>query len=115
MAGVTSHFVLAEVERHPFPEERRNTVFLWEGVTLYLGEDELRKTLRGVREHAASGSVLAFLTSKCAWSGGVKKKTCRSKALPSRRSSYPFFFYHILVYLRTIFFAKRVRYTVNLP
>ena len=58
MAGVTSHFVLAEVERHPFPGERRRMVFLWEGVTLYLGEDEVRMTLRGVREHAASGSVL---------------------------------------------------------
>ena len=39
-------------------EERRKTVFLWEGVTLYLGEDEVRMTLRGVREHAASESVL---------------------------------------------------------
>ena len=36
----------------------RKTVFLWEGVTLYLGEDDVRKTLRGVREHAAPGSVL---------------------------------------------------------
>lgn len=36
----------------------RKTVFLWEGVTLYLREDDVRKTLRGVRERAAPGSVL---------------------------------------------------------
>ena len=36
----------------------RKTAFLWEGVTLYLSEDDVRKTLRGVREHAAPGSVL---------------------------------------------------------
>ena len=37
----------------------RKTAFLWEGVTLYLGEDDVRKTLRGAREHSAPGSVLA--------------------------------------------------------
>ena len=31
----------------------RKTAFLWEGVTLYLGEDDVRKTLRGVRAHAS--------------------------------------------------------------
>ena len=36
----------------------RKTAFLWEGVTLYLGEDDVRKTLRGVREHSAPGSVV---------------------------------------------------------
>lgn len=36
----------------------KKTAFLWEGVTLYLSEDDVRKTLRGVREHAAPGSVL---------------------------------------------------------
>ena len=36
----------------------RKTAFLWEGVTLYLREDDVRKTLRGVRERAAPGSVL---------------------------------------------------------
>ena len=36
----------------------RKTAFLWEGVTPYLGEDAVRKTLRGVREHAAPGSVV---------------------------------------------------------
>ena len=36
----------------------RKTAFLWEGVTLYLGEDDVRKTLRGARERSAPGSVL---------------------------------------------------------
>ncbi len=36
----------------------RKTVFLWEGVTLYLSEDDVRRTLRGVRERSAPGSVL---------------------------------------------------------
>ena len=36
----------------------RKTAFLWEGVTLYLGEDDVRRTLRGARERAAPGSVL---------------------------------------------------------
>ena len=35
-------------------------MFLWEGVTLYFGEDE-RRTLRGVREHDASGIVLVVV------------------------------------------------------
>ena len=39
-------------------DPRKKTAFLWEGVTLYLSEDDVRKTLRGVREHAAPGSVL---------------------------------------------------------
>ena len=36
----------------------RKTAFLWEGVTLYLSEDDVRKTLRGVGEHSAPSSVL---------------------------------------------------------
>ncbi len=36
----------------------RRAAFLWEGVTLYLNEDDVRRTLRGAREHAAPGSVL---------------------------------------------------------
>lgn len=36
----------------------RKTAFLWEGVTLYLSEDDVRRTLRGVREQSAPGSVL---------------------------------------------------------
>lgn len=34
------------------------TVFLWEGVSLYLSEEAVRKTLRDVRAHAPAGSVL---------------------------------------------------------
>ena len=88
MAGVTSHFLLAEVELHPFPEERRKTVFLWERVALYLGEDEVRKTLRGVRERAGG----AFLTSNCVWSGGVKKTRAgrRHRLLDVRHTSFFF-------------------------
>lgn len=36
----------------------RKTAFLWEGVTLYLSEADVRKTLRGVRGRAAPGSVV---------------------------------------------------------
>ena len=36
----------------------RKTAFLWEGVTLYLGEEDVRKTLRGARAQSAPGSVL---------------------------------------------------------
>ncbi len=36
----------------------RKAAFLWEGVTLYLSEDDVRRTLRGAREHSAPGSVL---------------------------------------------------------
>ena len=34
------------------------TVFLWEGVTLYLSEEAVRKNMQAVRDHAAPGSVL---------------------------------------------------------
>ena len=34
------------------------TAFLWEGVTLYLSEHDVRKTLRGICGHAGPGSVL---------------------------------------------------------
>jgi len=34
------------------------TVFLWEGVTLYLTEQAVRKTMRDVRTHVPAGSVL---------------------------------------------------------
>lgn len=36
----------------------RKTAFLWEGVTLYLSEDDVRRTLRGVCRRAAPGSVV---------------------------------------------------------
>jgi methyltransferase (TIGR00027 family) len=34
------------------------TLFLWEGVTLYLGEEDVRRALRGMKEHSAPGSVI---------------------------------------------------------
>ena len=36
----------------------RKSIFLWEGVTLYLSEADVRKTINEIRDHAASGSVL---------------------------------------------------------
>jgi methyltransferase (TIGR00027 family) len=36
----------------------KKTLFLWEGVTLYLSEVDVRKTLRDIRAHAPSGSVV---------------------------------------------------------
>lgn len=35
------------------------SIFLWEGVTLYLSETAVRNTLKEIKEHAASGSILA--------------------------------------------------------
>ena len=39
-------------------ERAKKTLFLWEGVTLYLSESEVRKTIQGVRCHAPAGSIL---------------------------------------------------------
>lgn len=39
-------------------DSRKKTLFLWEGVTLYLDEQSVRNTLREIRDHAVSGSVL---------------------------------------------------------
>ncbi len=36
----------------------KKTLFLWEGVTLYLAEKDVRRTLRDIRKHAAPGSVV---------------------------------------------------------
>ena len=36
----------------------KRTLFLWEGVTLYLSEEAVRKTLRDVRACASTGSVV---------------------------------------------------------
>lgn len=35
----------------------KKTLFLWEGVTLYLAEEDVRNTLREMKAHAAAGSV----------------------------------------------------------
>ncbi len=39
-------------------DPRAKTLFLWEGVTLYLAETDVRKTMRDIRENAAEGSVV---------------------------------------------------------
>jgi methyltransferase (TIGR00027 family) len=51
----------------------KRTIFLWEGVTLYLGETAVRKTLRTIKANAAKGSVIvadiyaeSFVTGKYA-------------------------------------------------
>ena len=36
----------------------KRTIFLWEGVTLYLGEAAVRNTLRRVKANAAAGSII---------------------------------------------------------
>jgi len=68
-AGInTSHVTFVEVD---FRQEEifsklcangydtgKRTLFLWEGVTLYLSQSDVRKTLRGICAHAPSGSVL---------------------------------------------------------
>jgi len=39
-------------------DENKVTTFLWEGVTLYLSEKDVRKTLGEIREHSKPGSVI---------------------------------------------------------
>ncbi|MCZ6895588.1 MAG: class I SAM-dependent methyltransferase, partial [Gammaproteobacteria bacterium] len=39
-------------------ERSRKTLFLWEGVSLYLSESDVRKTMQDVRSYAPAGSVL---------------------------------------------------------
>ena len=36
----------------------KRTLFLWEGVALYLSEGEVRTTIRKIRSKAAAGSVV---------------------------------------------------------
>ena len=36
----------------------KKSLFLWEGVTLYLSENDVRKTIKEIKAHAASGSIL---------------------------------------------------------
>ena len=40
-------------------DPQQPTVFLWEGVTLYLAESDVRRTLADIRAHAGAGSVIA--------------------------------------------------------
>jgi methyltransferase (TIGR00027 family) len=39
-------------------DRSRRTLFLWEGVSLYLSESDVRRTMQEVRNHAPAGSVL---------------------------------------------------------
>ena len=39
-------------------DPEKKTLFLWEGVTLYLNEVDVRKMLQDIRGHSASGSVV---------------------------------------------------------
>lgn len=39
-------------------DRSKKTLFLWEGVTLYLSESDVRKTMQDVHNHAPAGSVL---------------------------------------------------------
>ncbi|HEY0262620.1 MAG TPA: class I SAM-dependent methyltransferase [Chitinophagales bacterium] len=52
----------------------RKTLFLWEGVTLYLEERDVRKTIKEIKEYSAKGSVLAtdFYATRFASFKGVK-------------------------------------------
>lgn len=60
------HFVEVDFSTGDWPEALRKAgydpgrpaLFLWEGVTLYLSEEAVRKTLRAVRSLAAPGSIL---------------------------------------------------------
>lgn len=64
----TTHVTFVEVdfrEESVFRKLRANgydsskkTLFLWEGVTLYLNEADVRKTLQDIRGHSATGSVV---------------------------------------------------------
>jgi len=40
-------------------DPQQPTLFLWEGVTLYLAESDVRRTLADIRAHAGAGSVIA--------------------------------------------------------
>jgi methyltransferase (TIGR00027 family) len=52
----------------------KKTMFLWEGVTAYLSENEVRKTIKEIRGHCATGSVLSvdFYAERIASKKSVK-------------------------------------------
>ncbi|MGV8138514.1 MAG: class I SAM-dependent methyltransferase [Mangrovibacterium sp.] len=39
-------------------DPNKKTIFLWEGVTLYISERDVRKTIKEIREHSCPGSIL---------------------------------------------------------
>lgn len=47
---------------------------MWEGVTLYLSESDVRKTLKEIKEHTVSGSILLadFYANRLTSLKGVK-------------------------------------------
>ena len=56
----------------------KKSIFLWEGVTLYLSEKDVRNTLKEIKEHAGSGSIIvadlyakSFVTRE--YAPGMKK------------------------------------------
>jgi methyltransferase (TIGR00027 family) len=56
----------------------KKSIFLWEGVTLYLSEKDVRNTLKEIKVHAASGSIVvadlyaeSFVTGE--YAPGMKK------------------------------------------
>ena len=68
-AGIeTSHvtFVPVDFSTENWYEQLKNagydpvkkSIFLWEGVTHYLSESDVRKTLKEIKEHTAAGSIL---------------------------------------------------------
>ena len=68
-AGIdTSHVTYVEVDfrtEHWYEklekagyDPGKKSIFLWEGVTLYLSEKDVRNTLKEIKEHAGSGSII---------------------------------------------------------
>jgi methyltransferase (TIGR00027 family) len=53
-----SHESIFEKLRANGYDPNKKTIFLWEGVTLYLTEADVRKTLRDIKENAAPGSAV---------------------------------------------------------
>lgn len=41
-------------------DPNKRTIFLWEGVTLYLGESSVRKTLRTIKDNSSVGSIIVL-------------------------------------------------------
>ena len=57
MVDFTRDDTFAKLEEAGY-DPSKETLFLWEGVTLYLTEQDVRRTLRDIREHAAPGSTV---------------------------------------------------------
>ncbi len=55
-------------------DPRKKSIFLWEGVTLYISENDIRKTIKEIQGHAASGSFLLvdFYSKRLTALQGVK-------------------------------------------